>query len=79
MFGLAGMARISKRSSFIFDSFILPTPAINGITVIAQPGLRIQSKDRYGARAFGFNLNIIYADGIFVPIPVPSFTWLVKL
>lgn len=79
MFGLAGMAKVSKRTSFVFDSFILPVAVNNGITVVAMPGFRFQSKDRLGERAFGFNLTIVYADGTFVPVPIPSFTWFVKL
>ncbi len=77
MLGVGAMAKISKKISFIFDSFILPTNP-DAVAVI-MPGLRFQSKVREFERAFGFNLNIIYADGSLIPIPLPNFQWFIKL
>jgi hypothetical protein len=77
MLGLAGLAKISGKVSFVFDSFTLPTNA--DLVIVAMPGLRFQSKTREGERAFGFNLTIIYADGTFVPFPIPNFQWFIKM
>jgi len=72
LLSVAGMAKIIKNISFVFDTFILP-PAINspGIALVI-PGLRWQTK-RDRAFQFGFAGVINEFGG--APIPLPMIQW----
>ena len=61
LFSVAGMTKIAKNASFVFDSFIVP-----GTLVILIPGLRFQSKDD---RAFQFGFGGGVYDGDTFPLP----------
>jgi hypothetical protein len=66
LFSIGGMTPISKKSSFVFDSFILP----EANSVVLLPGVRFQSRDN---NAFQFGFAGIVADGEAVPVPIPLF------
>lgn len=81
---VAGIARLSERISFVFDSFIHLGTNGDDFGFLLMPGLRFQSKERQGERAFQFSLNILaIPDGggssPFVPIPVPMLGWFYRL
>jgi hypothetical protein len=66
LLSVGGMARISSRTSFVFDSFITEDFAF------IIPTLRVHRKS-VGAFQFGFGQLVI--DGDFVPIPFFSQLW----
>ncbi len=61
LLSVAGMTKVAKNMSFVFDSFIVP-----GTLVILIPGLRFQSKDD---RAFQFGFGGGVIDGETFPLP----------
>lgn len=61
LLSVAGMTKVAKNMSFVFDSFIVP-----GKLVILIPGLRFQSKDD---RAFQFGFGGAVIDGDTFPLP----------
>jgi hypothetical protein len=78
---IAGMAKIGKKISIVFDSFIAPITGNNqyGVALII-PGLRFQTESdrafQFGFAGVGFN------DGSgfeFLPLPVPIVSWFRKL
>ena len=66
LFSIGGMARLTSRTSFVFDSFIT-----EGFALII-PTLRVHRKNQ-GAFQFGFGQLVI--DGESVPIPFYSRLW----
>jgi len=64
---VAGMAQISKKASFVFDSFILPGNADHSYTAIYIPGLRFQTASN---KAFQFGFAGVASNGGFTPIPM---------
>lgn len=74
----AGMTKVGKKVSLVFDSFILPGNfnANTSTTALIIPGIRVQTaKDK----AFQFGFAGIYADSEFVPLPIPFVQWYKKL
>jgi len=61
LLSVAGMTKLGKNISFVFDSFIVP-----GTLVILIPGLRFQSKDD---KAFQFGFGGGVFDGETFPLP----------
>lgn len=74
----AGMTKLGKKVSFVFDSFILPgnINTSTSTTALLIPGLRIQTASD---KAFQFGFAGIYADNEFVPVPIPFVQWYKKL
>jgi len=66
LFSVGGMARITSRTSFVFDSFLTEDFAL------IIPTLRVHRKNQ-GAFQFGFGQVVI--DDEFVPIPFVSRLW----
>ena len=78
IFSVAGMTKVGKNISLVFDSFIIPDfKGTNTVstTMIIIPGLRIQSKND---RAFQFGFAGVYADGQLLPLPLPMVQWFRK-
>lgn len=73
LMSIAAMARLSKKVTFVFDSFI--RPGTNGAETwgLFIPGLRFTSSP---GKAFQFGFAGILADGEMFPIPVPMISWL---
>jgi hypothetical protein len=78
LFSIAGMTKIGKKVSLIFDSFIVP--GISGKTdsgvALLIPGIRLQTKSN---RAFQFGFAGIYAQGEFLQFPIPFIQLYAKL
>jgi hypothetical protein len=82
MLGLGALVKLSQRTSFVFDSFVITNeiPALAGPSFILMPGMRFQSKERMYERAFAFNFNIVFLDGeINPPFPIPNVSWFIRL
>lgn len=72
----AGMTKVGKKVSLVFDSFIIPPKNFSGTTALLIPGLRIQTASD---KAFQFGFAGIYAGDEFVPVPIPFVQWYKKL
>ncbi|MEM6348569.1 MAG: hypothetical protein AAF927_32095 [Bacteroidota bacterium] len=75
LLSIAGMSKIGRRSSIVFDSFFLlgqETPVS-----ILIPGLRVSTRDQKGAFQFGLGMAII--DGADNTIPFPMATYFINL
>jgi hypothetical protein len=72
----AGMTKVGKKVSLVFDSFIVPPKNFSGTTALLIPGLRIQTASD---RAFQFGFAGIYTDSEFVPLPIPFVQWYKKI
>ena len=82
---LAGMSKIGKKVSLVFDSFIiLPKSATeldpfgnpiattkNGLAIIT-PGLRFHQSE---TSAFQFGFTGMYANSEWLPVPIPMVQW----
>jgi len=72
---IAGMTRLSKNISFVFDSFIVPS--IEGSSVaLLIPGLRFGQRDD---RAWQFGFGGAIVDGEAIPLPIPVLQWYWKI
>lgn len=77
LLSVAGMTRIGKKASFVFDTFIIPSTKAGQIGgALILPGFRFQT-DSKGAFQFGF--GAIAFDGELVPVPIPIVSWFRKL
>lgn len=72
----AGMTKVGKKVSLVFDSFIVPPKDFSGTTAILIPSLRIQTASD---KAFQFGFAGVYTDSEFVPLPIPFVQWYKKL
>jgi hypothetical protein len=71
LFSVAGMAKVSKKASFVFDSFILPgNTSDHNYVSLYMPGIRIQTAQN---KAFQFGFAGIATVDNFSPIPM--FQW----
>ena len=70
MFSIAGMAKISNKLSFVFDSFIALPDENSGAILV--PGLRWHQGE---GKAFQFGFAGIIGNGTAVPIPLPTLQW----
>lgn len=71
---LAGMAKVGKKLSVVFDSFILLPNDRNGQTLVALiiPGLRYHQAE---GKAFQFGFTGVFAEGDLLPFPIPMVQW----
>jgi hypothetical protein len=79
LMSFAAMAKVGKKASFVFDSFIMPptdSARTNGFGLYI-PGIRIQI-DRDRAFQFGFAAIKPGKSGLF-PFPIPFVQWYRKL
>jgi hypothetical protein len=68
LLSVAGMTKVGKKVSLVFDSFIVPpTTGLDGAGILI-PGLRLQTASN---RTFQFGFGILYAEGEIVPVPIP--------
>jgi len=72
----AGMTKVGKKVSIVFDSFIIPPKGRSGTTALLIPGLRIQTASD---KAFQFGFAGIYTSEEFVPLPIPFVQWYKKI
>jgi hypothetical protein len=71
LFSVAGMTPISKKVSFVFDSYLYTQ---NGFTAaLLIPGLRFATSEK---NSFQFGFCGAYADGTLVPFPIPMLNWM---
>jgi hypothetical protein len=76
LMSVAGMTKVGKKVCLVFDSLMLPkTSDLDGGGVLI-PGIRLQTESR---KAFQFGFGAIYANGEFIPAPVPFVQWFRKL
>ena len=82
---VAGMSKIGKKVSLVFDSFIIlaktsttldpfgnPMSYYKPGLAIITPGLRFHQSE---TAAFQFGFTGMYADGDWLPIPIPMVQW----
>ena len=76
---VAAMTKITKSTSLVFDSFIVPNAGggniDTGTVALLFPGLRIQTRDK---SAFQFGFAGLIADGELLPFPIPAVQWFKK-
>lgn len=89
LMSIAAMKKVGKKVSIVFDSFIVPEVRFTNSTydpntnietttnkysvfAILIPGIRIQEDPN---KAFQFGFAGIYANGEFVPLPIPFLQW----
>jgi hypothetical protein len=74
---VAGMTKVGKKVSLVFDSFIVPPKSTDGeFFALLFPGLRFKTGED---RAFQFGFAGIYAANELVPFPIPMVQWFRKL
>lgn len=73
---VAGMAKVGKKVSLVFDSFIFPANSDSGGGGLLIPGIRLQTAND---KAFQFGFAGIVADGNVLPIPIPFVQWFKKI
>lgn len=74
LLSIGGLARIGKKFSFVFDSFIVAPTSSSGGGALIMPGLRAQTKQN---TAFQFAFGGIIVDGS--AFPVPTLGWFIKI
>lgn len=70
LLSVAGMTKVTKNMSLVFDSFIVP-----GTVALLIPGFRFQSKDD---KAFQFGFAGIVVDSELLPALIPFIQWFKK-
>lgn len=71
LLSLAGVAYMSRKVSFVFDSWIIPYVADESLALL-MPGLRFQTREK---SAFQFALSgVITSEGT-IPVPIPFIQW----
>ena len=68
---IAGMSKVSREVSLVFDSFIIP-----GTVAFLIPGFRWQMESN---KAFQFGFAGVVFDGELAPVPVPMVQWFRKI
>lgn len=76
LLSVAGMAKVGKKVSVVFDSFIVPSTGQSGVLALLIPGIRWQVESN---RAFQFGFVGLNLDGELVPFPIPMIQWYRKL
>jgi hypothetical protein len=66
------MAKVSKKLTVVFDSFIMPPDANGSGFALLIPGLRLQTESD---KAFQFGFAGIVRGGEAYPIPIPMVQW----
>ena len=72
LFSVAGMAKVSKKISLVFDSFIMPPDGNGSGFALLIPGLRVQTESD---KAFQFGFAGMVIEGEAFPLPIPMFQW----
>lgn len=76
LLSVAGIKRMTKKASFVLDSFILPNVGGGdldaGTIALILPGIRLQWKEK---NAFQFGFGGLVADGELIPAPIPAVQW----
>lgn len=69
LFSVAGMSKVGKKVSLVFDSFIVPAIGNNSFGgALLLPGLRLQQSSE---KAFQFGFAGLVAEGELIPVPLP--------
>jgi len=69
LLSVAGMTRVGKKVSLVFDSFIVPNFGDKNFGgALLLPGLRLQQSSE---KAFQFGFAGLVADGDLIPVPLP--------
>jgi len=72
LFSVAGMAKVSKKISLIFDSFIMPADVNSSGFALLMPGFRLQTGSD---KAIQFGFAGIILEGETYPVPFPMVQW----
>ena len=76
LFSIGAMAKISKRASFVFDSFILPDAGADDVDLaLLIPAFRIQSDPN---KAFQIGFAGVLTSNESFPVPFPMLQWFRK-
>ncbi len=73
IFSLAGMTKLGRRTSLVFDSFVMPSgnSPSSGFGIF-MPGIRFQSES---SMAFQLGLGAFVLNSVLQPAPVPMVQW----
>ena len=72
LFSVAGMVKVSKKITLVFDSFIMPPDGNGSGFALLIPGLRVQTESD---KAFQFGFAGMVIEGEAFPLPIPMFQW----
>lgn len=74
LISVAGMTKINKTVSLVFDSFIIPSPVAESSSglFLFIPGIRLQTESN---KAFQFGFAGVYTDSELLPLPIPMVQW----
>lgn len=73
---IAGMTKVGKKVSLVFDSFIITGNANSSPGGLLIPGIRIQTDPN---KAFQFGFGGIVMDSRVIPFPIPMLQWYRKI
>ncbi|MCB9246711.1 MAG: hypothetical protein H6606_09820 [Flavobacteriales bacterium] len=78
LLSFAGMTKVGKKVSLVFDSFIIPQfmNDTDETFAVFVPGLRFETKPQ---RAFQFGFGGVSAGGVAIPVPIPIVQWFWQL
>jgi len=76
LISVAGMTKIGKKTSLVFDSFIVPSTVENQGFGLFIPCVRVQTESK---KAFQFGFGALFTKGNFIPVPIPMIQWFRKL
>lgn len=72
LFSVAGMVKVSKKITLVFDSFIMSPDGNSSGFALLIPGLRLQTESD---KAFQFGFAGIVIEGEAWPLPIPMVQW----
>jgi len=75
LFSIAGMSKVGKKVSLVFDSFIVSSQNNGSGWAILVPGIRLQHRSD---KAFQFGFGAFVIDGELIPAPIPMLQWFKK-
>lgn len=75
LLSIAGMSKVGKKTSLVFDSFIFPSSNNTGGALLL-PGIRLNTESK---KAFQFGFGAMVLDGKLVRSPIPVVQWFKKL
>ena len=72
LLSVGALTKVTKKVSFVFDSFIVPSTTMSEGFAAFVPGFRWQSASD---RAFQFGFGAAAVEGELIPMPIPMVQW----
>lgn len=76
LISIAGMTKVGKKVSLVFDSFIITGTANSSGGALLLPGIRLQTEPN---KAFQFGFAGVIIDNDIIPFPIPMVQWYRKI